>query len=207
MLRGSVSGTAPHTMNATRSPDPPERRPGRESDIYEPRDGRDEFGRIATATSAEPVTTHQYSKPQLGPLHANAEFQNKQLRGRSLNSTAGSLITYGALNQGGTRPGLRESPPPARPNTAVNLMLSTDETTLPGDLLVRKHGLPIKMRMAALVRQRSLDLASLFVDYLSRAPFSKMGPQRGTAFIDIPTFRRCLCCTARSERPREADTR
>jgi len=57
---------------------------------------------------------------------------------------------------------------------------------------VRPSGLPIKSRMAALIRQRSLDMAGLMVDFLKRPGFSRL-PQRGHAFVDIPTFRRCLC--------------
>ena len=88
----------------------------------------------------------------------------------------------------------KPSTPPAKSaNTAINLMLSTNETTMPGDLLVRKSGLPIAKRMAALIRQRSLDMASLITDALKRNAHSKFGPQRGHALIDIPTFRRCLC--------------
>ena len=45
--------------------------------------------------------------------------------------------------------------------------------------------------MAALVRQRSLDMASLITDALKRNAHSKFGPQRGS-LIDT-TFRRCLC--------------
>lgn len=115
---------------------------------------------------------------------------------------AGDIITYakktGTFGQAGQiiSYGKSSVPPPApKPidtNSAKNRVFSMDEATLPGDLLVRKSGLPIKSRMAALIRQRSLDLPGLMMDFLKRPGFSRL-PQRGFAFVDIPTFRRCLC--------------
>ena len=97
---------------------------------------------------------------------------------------AGEIISYGKSTVPRTQP-LPE-------NSAKTRVFGMDETTLPGDLLVRKSGLPIKSRMAALIRQRSLDMAGLMLDFLKRPGFSRL-PQRGHAFVDIPTFRRCLC--------------
>ena len=97
---------------------------------------------------------------------------------------AGSIISYG-----------KSSVPPTEPlpdHSHKKYTFSMSEQTMPGDLLTRKSGLPIKSRMAALIRQRSLDMAGLMMDFLKRPGFSRM-PQRGFAFVDIPTFRRCLC--------------
>jgi len=62
---------------------------------------------------------------------------------------------------------------------------------MPGDLLVGRLEVPIRMRMAALIRQRSIDVNLLMSTFLRRAPFSRM-PQRGFACIDVPVFRRAL---------------
>jgi hypothetical protein len=113
---------------------------------------------------------------------------------------AGDIITYakktGAFEQAGSiiSYGKTSVPPKAPlPETShKKYTFGMDEATLPGDLLVRKSGLPIKSRMAALVRQRSIDLAGLMHDFLVRPGFSRL-PQRGHALVDIPTFRRCLC--------------
>ena len=97
---------------------------------------------------------------------------------------AGQIISYG-------KSGIPKKEPLPE-NSAKLYNFSMDETTLPGDLLLRKSGLPIKKRMAALIRQRSLDMAGLMMDFLKRPGFSRL-PQRGHSFVDIPTFRRCLC--------------
>ena len=76
----------------------------------------------------------------------------------------------------------------------VSRFLAMDETTMPGDLLLRKSSLSIHSRMAALIRQRGIDVETLFRSFLQRSPFSKFN-QRGLAAIDVPTFRRCLCYT------------
>ena len=99
---------------------------------------------------------------------------------------AGDIISYGSSS---VKPA---APKPIDPHSAKNRVFTMDETTLPGDLLIRKSGLPIKSRMAALIRQRSLDMAGLMMDFLKRPGFSRL-PQRGFAMVDIPTFRRCLC--------------
>ena len=113
---------------------------------------------------------------------------------------AGDIITYkakqGAFEQAGAIISYGKSSIPAKQplpeNSAKTRVFGMDETTLPGDLLLRKSSLPIKSRMAALIRQRSLDMAGLMQDFLKRPGFSRL-PQRGHAFVDIPTFRRCLC--------------
>ena len=97
---------------------------------------------------------------------------------------AGQIISYG-------KSGIPKKEPLPE-NSAKLYNFGMDETTLPGDLLLRKSGLPIKKRMAALIRQRSLDMAGLMMDFLKRPGFSRL-PQRGHSFVDIPTFRRCLC--------------
>lgn len=107
-----------------------------------------------------------------------------------MHSTAGSLISYGAIDNQYIKSYKPPPPQTASNNTAINLLLATDENTMPGDLLVRKSGLPITSRMAALIRQRSLDMHLLINDCLKRTPYSKLGPQRGHAFIDIAIFRR-----------------
>ena len=113
---------------------------------------------------------------------------------------AGDIITYAKKTSGFDMAGQiisygKSSIPKKEPlpeNSAKLYNFGMDETTLPGDLLVRKSGLPIKKRMAALIRQRSLDMAGLMMDFLKRPGFSRL-PQRGHSFVDIPTFRRCLC--------------
>ena len=113
---------------------------------------------------------------------------------------AGDIITYakgsGAFNQAGSIISYGKSSIPAKeplPETsAKKYNFGMNEATLPGDLLMRKSGIPVKKRMAALIRQRSIDMATLMADFLKRPGFSRQ-PQRGHAFADIPTFRRCLC--------------
>jgi len=113
---------------------------------------------------------------------------------------AGDIITYakktGAFNQAGSIISYGKSTvPPKEPlpdYSPKKYVFGMDETTLPGDLLLRKSGLPIKSRMAALIRQRSIDMATLMMDFLQRPGFSRL-PARGHALVDIPTFRRCLC--------------
>ena len=71
-------------------------------------------------------------------------------------------------------------------------ILGMSEMTLPGDLLKQGPAEPIYDRMAKVIRNRSLDMLNLMDDFLKRPAFSKM-PTRNRAFLDIPTFRRCLC--------------
>jgi hypothetical protein len=130
---------------------------------------RDEFGRLIEFTG----TGYKTAGDVITYTKTGSAFDQ-----------AGSIISYGKSNI-----------PPKMPlpdNSAKTRVFGMDETTLPGDLLVRKSGLPIKKRMAALIRQRSLDLAGLMMDFLKRPGFSRL-PQRGHSFVDIPTFRRCLC--------------
>lgn len=198
------------TMNASRSPDRPETRPGvgKESPFrYVHRSannpGYDSFGRLLQPfgdgrridaqpfRAPIPVTGEKaavWLTNNLAPA-PHDEHSSRVMRGRAQNSSAASLITYGAADG---RVAARSSPR-ARPNMAVDLMNTTSEATLPGDLLVRKSGLPIRTRMGALVRQRSIDVSSLIIDYLQRCPGIGSRPQRGLASVDVPTFRRCLC--------------
>ena len=207
---GSLSNFASHTPHATRVPSRPAIPPGKEEAPYMmgairgPKSpNHDEFGRLLKPTGDGFLGGQDiaWADPSLAakmgvafPPHASPyrEHNNRAMRSRGLHSNAKSLITYG-VSERDLSP-TRGSPPKSPPqSTAFNLMLSTNEMTMPGDLLLRKSGLPIKQRMAALVRQRSLDMASLITDALKRNAHSKFGPQRGHALIDIPTFRRCLC--------------
>jgi hypothetical protein len=159
--------------------------PGRESDLREADALRDEYGRLRQPTIMAGAA------PGTQGLHSGGH--NHMQRSRGLHSMAGTLINPAVtIYARPDRPAQPGSSGGASNNTAVSHTLSTDETTLPGDLLVRKSGLPIASRMAALIRQRSLDVASLISDYLRRAAFSKM-PQRAHNFIDIATFKRALC--------------
>ena len=147
-------------------------------------------GSMMNRLKAQPAST----SPQKDEFGRIIEFSGTGFK------TAGDIITYakktGAFDQAGSIISYgKTSVPPRQPlpeNSAKKIVFGMDETTLPGDLLVRKSGLPIKSRMAALIRQRSLDMAGLMLDFLKRPGFSRL-PQRGHAFVDIPTFRRCLC--------------
>ena len=179
----------------------PESRPGRDSDLYQETETHDEFGRrkefVGTGWKTGGDRIEYKNSKGSPPTMAEIAAANNRGRARATHSSIGALITYGASDnflpsKQGT-PSAQSPSPQKSAKAAVNLMLSTDESTMPGDLLVRKSGLPIAKRMAALIRQRSLDMHLLINDYLQRTPASKMGPQRGHAFIDIATFRRALC--------------
>ena len=136
--------------------------------VYGP-DERDEFGRLIAFT---------------GDGFKEAGDMITYAKKTGAFDQAGSIISYG-----------KSSIPPKEPlpdYSPKKYVFGMDEATLPGDLLLRKSSLPIKSRMAALIRQRSLDMALLIMDFLKRPGFSRL-PQRGFAFVDIPTFRRCLC--------------
>lgn len=141
---------------------------------------RDEFGRLIEFTGEGYQTAgdrimYKSGKNSISPGYEEGAY-----------GQGGMLISYGstpvrkpkALADGGVK----------------DRILYTNETTLPGDLLVRKSGLPIHSRMAALIRQRSIDMPTCILDFLQRPGFSRM-PPRGHGLVDIPTFRRCLCYT------------
>eukprot|EP00325_Prymnesiales_sp_UTEX-LB-985_P015052 CAMPEP_0174754688 /NCGR_PEP_ID=MMETSP1094-20130205/105868_1 /TAXON_ID=156173 /ORGANISM="Chrysochromulina brevifilum, Strain UTEX LB 985" /LENGTH=520 /DNA_ID=CAMNT_0015960567 /DNA_START=14 /DNA_END=1577 /DNA_ORIENTATION=- len=98
----------------------------------------------------------------------------------------GALISYGST------PARKPKEPLPADSSVKDRILNTNEKTLPGDLLVRKSGLSIESRMAALIRQRSIDMPTVILDFLHRPGFSRM-PPRGHGLVDIPTFRRALC--------------
>lgn len=199
---GGYNGPAPDRRLGDRYQSRPEFRPGRESDYcVANNDTHDEYGRrrefVGTGwkTGGDRIEYKSRAKPI---TMADLAAANSRGRSRAMHSSIGALITYGASdNFLPAKPALMAKPQTTMPqeskNTAINLMLSMDETTMPGDLLVRKSGVPILKRMAALVRQRSLDMHLLINDFLQRTPHSKMGPQRAHAFIDIASFRRALC--------------
>ncbi len=132
---------------------------------------KDEFGRLIRFTGTG--FKEAGDRIVLGPKFSGAYDQ------------AGMLVSYGTQPQ-------RERKQLAETSDVKARMLGMDEATLPGDLLVRKSSLPIAGRMAAIIRQRSIDVAQLFLDFLQRPGFSRM-PPRGHGLVDIPTFRRCLC--------------
>jgi len=142
-----------------------------EEDPMRPTQGKDEFGRLIKFTGTGFKTAGD--RIVMGPKFSGAYDQG------------GMLISYGTQPQ-------RERKNLGETSDVLQRMLGMDEATLPGDLLTRKSSLPIKGRMAALIRQRSIDVATLFLDFLQRPGFSRM-PPRGHGLVDIPTFRRCLC--------------
>lgn len=149
-------------MNELKGALPEDQQPG----AYE----KDEFGRLIRFTGTGYKTAGD--RIIIGPKFMGAYDQ------------AGMLVSYG------TQP--KRERTTAETSDVKARMLGMDEATLPGDLLIRKSGLPIKGRMAAIIRQRSIDVATLFLDFLQRPGFSRM-PPRGHGLIDVPTFRRCLC--------------
>jgi len=136
---------------------------------------RDEFGRLVAFTGT-------------GFKNAGDIVSFKSLT--AVFGAAGDVITYG---QGTVKPVGSSGfvKPTGPPQSFKEYTCGMDEATLPGDLLVRKSGLPIKSLMAALIRQRSLDMAGLMLDFLQRPGFSRL-PPRGHALVDVPTFRRAL---------------
>jgi len=146
---------------------------GDDYDPLRPTEGKDEFGRLIRFTGTG--FKEAGDRIVMGPKFSGAYDQ------------AGMLVSYG------TQPH-RERKQLAETSDVKARMLGMDEATLPGDLLVRKSSLPIAGRMAALIRQRSIDVATLFIDFLQRPGFSRQ-PPRGHGLVDISTFRRCLCYT------------
>ena len=134
---------------------------------------KDEFGRLIEFTGTGFLTAGDRITMTKGPKFSGAYNQG------------GMLISYGTSSNHQRRPLEDGSDVKAR-------LLGMSEETLPGDLLIRKSGLPIKSRMAAIIRQRSLDIATVVMDFLERPGFSRL-PRRGHGLVDIPTFRRCLC--------------
>ncbi len=128
---------------------------------------KDEFGRLVshTLTMVDPAAVQSP-----GPS--------------SPYDSVGFLVSYGAS--------VKPAHKPLPEGDARTRIFGMSERTLPGDLLARASDQPISERIAALVRQRSLDLTTLIGDYLRRPAFSRL-PQRGHAYVDVPTFRRALC--------------
>ena len=149
---------------------------------------KDEFGRLISFTGNGFLTAGDRISYNKGPAFSGAYGQ------------AGMLVSYGATPARGEKGDHVKKSPPKDPHERKGYidgdvkarLFAMDETTMPGDLLVRKSGLPIKGRMAALVRQRSLDLATVILDFLARPGFSRV-PPRGHGLVDIHTFRRSLC--------------
>jgi len=168
---------------------------------------KDEFGRYIDATS-------------LGWKHGGDIIENTApfdvpyagqgaSRSRAMHSNAASIISYGAFQKQRRQvpenarfqkmQGSRkcEAPEPHAKEAAlsqggsIERFLVMDESTMPGDLLIRKSSLPIRSRMAAVIRQRSIDMTDRITAFLRRSPFSRL-PQRFTC-IDVSTFRRALC--------------
>ena len=142
-------------------------------DRREPTYEKDEFGRLIRFTGTG--FKEAGDRIVLGPKFSGAYDQ------------ADMLVSYGTATKVDRKKLDKQS-------DVVGRMLGMDESTLPGDLLVRKSSLPIAGRMAAIIRQRSIDVATLFLDFLQRPGFSRL-PPRGHGLVDIPTFRRCLCYT------------
>ena len=142
-------------------------------DRLEPTYEKYEFGRLIRFTGTG--FKEAGDRIVLGPKFSGAYDQ------------AGMLVSYGTATKVDRKKLDKQS-------DVVGRMLGMDESTLPGDLLVRKSSLPIAGRMAAIIRQRSIDVATLFLDFLQRPGFSRL-PPRGHGLVDIPTFRRCLCYT------------
>ena len=132
---------------------------------------KDEFGRLIRFTGTG--FKDAGDRVMMGPKFSSAYDQ------------AGMLVSYGTQPQ-------RNQKKLSETSSAKARMLGMDEATLPGDLLVRKSGLSITSRMAALIKQRSIDVPTLVMDFLQRPGFSRM-PPRGHGLVDIPTFRRSLC--------------
>ncbi len=144
--------------------------------------GKDEYGRdVAFTGEGFKCAADVVSSTSPSGLHPG---RAKMDRMRSQHSQAGAIISYGTLHR---------KLPAFEPASASEMtaFFQKSEMTMPGDLLVHKTSLPIRLRMAALIRQRSMDVPALMSTFLRRAPFSRM-PQRGFSCIDVPTFRRAL---------------
>ena len=176
------------------------------------RPGHDEYGRLIASTADGFKTAADDIRPAntaVPSIHELARGSEGQARSRAMHSQVAHIISHGSFNR--QRSPKREDGHSHKLDAgrrdryggdaklqalaegdSVARHLAMDETTMPGDLLVRKPGIPVQKRMAALIRQRAIDLNRLFIDFLRRSPYSRM-PQRGFSCIDVPTLRRCLC--------------
>jgi Ca2+-binding EF-hand superfamily protein len=76
-------------------------------------------------------------------------------------------------------------------------VIRLNEATMPGDVIGNspRHppgSLTVEERLAAIVRERSLDFVNLMDDFLKRPAYSRM-PTRNRSFLTVPDFRRAIC--------------
>ena len=157
---------------------------------------KDEFGRLVAPTGAgfkeagDIVSRHSVAPRGLHPGRAKMD------RMRAQHSMAGSIISGGTLHSKlqsfETLPTFKASRRLPSSSSEMLAYFQQSEAVMPGDLLMNKPRLPIRLRMAALIRQRTMDVPALMSTFLQRSAFSRM-PQRGFSCIDVTTFRRAIC--------------
>jgi len=157
---------------------------------------KDEFGRLVAPTGAgfkeagDIVSRHSVAPRGLHPGRAKMD------RMRAQHSMAGSIISGGTLHSKlqsfETLPTFGASIRLPSSSSEMLTYFQQSEAVMPGDLLMKKAHLPIRLRMAALIRQRTMDVPALMSTFLQRSAFSRM-PQRGFSCIDVTTFRRAIC--------------
>ena len=157
---------------------------------------KDEFGRLVAPTGAgfkeagDIVSRHSVAPRGLHPGRAKMD------RMRAQHSMAGSIISGGTLHSKlqsfETLPTFGASIRLPSSSSEMLAYFQQSEAVMPGDLLMKKAHLPIRLRMAALIRQRTMDVPALMSTFLQRSAFSRM-PQRGFSCIDVTTFRRAIC--------------
>ena len=128
--------------------------------------GKDEYGRdLAFTGEGWKGAWDQTKDPRAAPVGLHpGRAQLDRMRG--LHSQVGSIITHGTMHSRlPPHEGVANAKPPSN---EMGSYFERCESTMPGDLLVRKTGVPIRARMAALIRQRSIDVNYLMTTFLRR---------------------------------------